>query len=307
VYPDRIEREYRSRAHQAPELYRWNSLRERESAIGEPLNFALVELARDEDPDIRRGAIRMILHLRESPATAPAFINALEDPDPAVRACALHGITQRSQALKQEALPQLMAAARDAQLELSARDAAYNAVREVDAQAAMRLRPGARIKIPLLVEQLTHGHRSERAKAARELGKFGETAAEAIPALVAAVEGPDHWVGARAADALGSIGPAAADAVPPLIEALASEYVELEASAARALGRIGPAAEDAVPSLLKMLEHDHSYVRVPAAVALWRIDQRTDVVVPVLREGLTDTRMDVRREAEAALASIESK
>ena len=62
--------------------------------------------------------------------------------------------------------------------------------------------------------------RDVRRSAADALGKIGPPAAEAVPALAAALHDPDEDVRRSAADALGKIGPAAAEAVPALAAAL---------------------------------------------------------------------------------------
>lgn len=69
-----------------------------------------------------------------------------------------------------------------------------------------------------------------------------------MPALTAALAA-DCRVRWAAADALGKIGPAAAEAVPALTAALTDADWDVRRAAADALGRIGPEAAEVVPAL----------------------------------------------------------
>ena len=72
-----------------------------------------------------------------------------------------------------------------------------------------------------------------------------------------------------AAYALGGIGPPAAEAVPALAAALHDPDADIRRSAAHALGKIGPAA---VPGLLATLNDPDEDVRQRTAKTLHRID-----------------------------------
>jgi len=99
--------------------------------------------------------------------------------------------------------------------------------------------------------------------AAEALGKIGEPAKEAVPALIKALgDEKAEKVRSNVAEALGKIGDA--QAVPALIEALSDEVWGVRYSAARALGEIG---EPAVPALIEAL----SKIGEPAAKALRKI------------------------------------
>src|SRR5262245_59984447 len=57
--------------------------------------------------------------------------------------------------------------------------------------------------------------------AVEALGKIGEAAAEvAVPSLVRALRDQDNWVSALAAEALGEMGESADEAIPALVRAL---------------------------------------------------------------------------------------
>jgi HEAT repeat protein len=67
---------------------------------------------------------------------------------------------------------------------------------------------------------------------------IGPAAAEAVPALVAALKDPNKPVRRDAAAALANIGPAAAGAVPDLIAALKDPDEIVRQRVADALGRV---------------------------------------------------------------------
>jgi tetratricopeptide (TPR) repeat protein len=72
------------------------------------------------------------------------------------------------------------------------------------------------VTVATLLETLKKGDTVERGRAARDLGKFGPTAAEAVPALIDALGEEERWLRIETARALGKIGPAAVAAIPTL-------------------------------------------------------------------------------------------
>jgi HEAT repeat protein len=118
--------------------------------------------------------------------------------------------------------------------------------------------------------------------AVQQLSRMGEKGRPAVPGLVGILKDPGQEVrtAAFAAWALGAIGPAAADAVPALIKAIDTEYKRPAKSwkpwyvhgfFAWALGRIGPEAKAAIPALVKVMEGRCARSRPPAAWALSRM------------------------------------
>ncbi len=72
------------------------------------------------------------------------------------------------------------------------------------------------VTVATLVETLKNGETGERRFAVRDLGRFGPTAAEAVPALIDALGEEQLWLRVETAKALGKIGPAATAAIPTL-------------------------------------------------------------------------------------------
>src|SRR5262249_23973509 len=81
-----------------------------------------------------------------------------------------------------------------------------------------------------------------RRGAAKLVGEFGRDAAEAVPALQAALAGPDSTVRVWAVVALWRLEGKADDVLPALRDALKDPAPEVRAEALEALGRLGTAA-----------------------------------------------------------------
>ena len=72
------------------------------------------------------------------------------------------------------------------------------------------------ITVPELADALQQGGAFERARTARTLARFGPQAADAVSALVRALDDPSRVVRSAAIAALGRIGPKAKAAIPAL-------------------------------------------------------------------------------------------
>ena len=139
---------------------------------------------------------------------------------------------------------------------------------------------------------------SVRSRAADELGMFGESAAEAIPCLIRALQDNYEPVRLNAAYALGAIGE---PAVPQLIETLSTEDDVMRRMAAYALAAVG---EPAVPALSEALQHTEDAVRVEATYALAQIGDTVVPAIPALMERAKDEAVEVRRYLAEAFGSI---
>jgi serine/threonine protein kinase/HEAT repeat protein len=158
--------------------------------------------------------------------------------------------------------------------------------------------------ISTLIEALGHEDVSVREWAAIAVRDVGPPAAEAVPALMAALE--DNMSGIRdwAAMALGSIGPAAKEALPALLVALRDTNTFLRAAAAGAIGAIGTAAESAIPDLINAIKDENRNVRCRAAEALGEMGSLARGALSVLLEALEDRDVSAADAASAALRKI---
>ncbi|MHC5056061.1 MAG: HEAT repeat domain-containing protein, partial [Planctomycetota bacterium] len=107
---------------------------------------------------------------------------------------------------------------------------------------------------------------SERNMAAREIGRMGEAALEAVPALLDAIEQMKYADSLGAA--LGRIGPAA---LPSIREALQGGSTTVREQCLHALEVMGPAARDAVPRIHACLGDPDRGIRYRATMALVKV------------------------------------
>jgi HEAT repeat protein len=139
---------------------------------------------------------------------------------------------------------------------------------------------------------------TERLNATRALGLLGPQAANAVPALIAALEDPGPGVSTAAAVALGQMGPAA---VQPLTAASAGADASVRGLILFALGQIGPEAAPAVPELARQLETADALLTPLVMSALARIGS---AAVPALVERLAHAAPRTREVAAQGLGSI---
>jgi hypothetical protein len=147
--------------------------------------------------------------------------------------------------------------------------------------AEAALRKVGQPAVAALVEALGAENAATRMKAARTLGYLGEVAAEATPALTAALHDDDPEVRLAAVKGLWNVTNTVGLVVPALIDLLGGEgLADAEAGDARrrflqtvmeALGRIGPPAAAAEAALLAMTKDDNRHVRETALVTLRQI------------------------------------
>jgi HEAT repeat protein len=130
----------------------------------------------------------------------------------------------------------------------------------------------------------------------------------AVAALIALLQGPDAERRRKAIWALRGIGADAAEAVPALVAALEDSTVLYGASipqcAMAALAAIGPAAQAALPALMRFLESDDPTTRFGAAKALIKITGKIRPYLPVLIEALSSSDIHLRLRAAEALEQI---
>ncbi len=144
-----------------------------------------------------------------------------------------------------------------------------------------------------------------RCAAAAGLSLDGPQAgAEAVEALIRAIDDPEPHVRRTAISALISVGPTR-EAVPALVRALRDRPANLRDYASLALEAAGPEAEDAVPALLDVLRGDkNGCTRMYAARALGAIGPAAAPAVPALKAALSDEYMSLPPAAAEALGNI---
>ncbi|MGB1287896.1 MAG: HEAT repeat domain-containing protein [Aggregatilineales bacterium] len=145
---------------------------------------------------------------------------------------------------------------------------------------------------------LLNGDADARAEAINVLGEAAY--APAVPALADLVQESDPGTRFLAAQALGRIGDEAESAVPALLKALRADDMYLRMAITGSLISIG---EPAVPGLIKALFDNNRAVRRAAAKALGKIGHPR--AISALRVANKDADAGVRKFANEALTRLE--
>jgi len=128
--------------------------------------------------------------------------------------------------------------------------------------------PDAAAAVPTITSLLNAEEMNVRYAATYALGKIGSPAAAAKDELVKNLSAEDEFLPAASAWALSQIDPqsaeTAAEAVPVLIQALEASEATTQIQAIEALGRFGPLAKKALPALEKLTEAPDEDLRTVA-------------------------------------------
>ena len=115
-----------------------------------------------------------------------------------------------------------------------------------------------------------------RATAADILGDIGQPAAEAVPALIQALDDPSEWVRRNSVNALGIIG----KGTEALITALKDDHPLVRCNAVNALARTCKGTDEGINAASRalstvMYDDEYAIIREYAIGALEEIDSRT--------------------------------
>jgi HEAT repeat protein len=140
------------------------------------------------------------------------------------------------------------------------------------------------------------------------LGRIGQSAKEAVPALVDVVKSSDVRERRQALLSLGAMGPAARAAVPAATQAVRDADPNVRYAACYALGKMGVTAMDARPVLQQQLDSKDQQLALSAAWALMRIDpdcaRTPPKALPMLQKALSDPDAMVRLEAASSIRCL---
>jgi HEAT repeat protein len=155
--------------------------------------------------------------------------------------------------------------------------------------------------LPDLIRALRSRAAAERLRAAKDLGRLGWLAREALPALVGALGDEDGKVREAAAHAVGQMGP---DAVPALAAMLHHSDKYVRRNAVWAMGKLGPLAKSSLADLCAALKDPDPRTASGAAQALGNMGADGADAVPQLAEAMRGTNIVLCRLAAKALSSI---
>jgi HEAT repeat protein len=292
----------------------------------------LLALAGDQDADVRLSVLKG-LHASKNQAAIPVLLDAMRDADPSVRARALACLSQSPKRPAAEelapALEQLVLAEKEpgvlksaASLARSLGEPARPFVDRALASEEKRLRLFAVEALgpdPRLAKALEDPDEDVRVAAAT--GLSGN--AEAVDALIKALDDESPRVVSAALRSLAKLGDAAAPAAGKLVERLAwgddrmagplmqigppavPSLIELPARQRDTLQRIlrssGPRA---APPLVELLGAKEAETRRKAAWALGLLGRDAEAAVPALTKALRDDGRFVAAQATWALGEI---
>lgn len=155
--------------------------------------------------------------------------------------------------------------------------------------------------LPDLIQALRCSAATDRQRAARNLGRLGWLARDALPALVAALGDDNQKVREAAAHAIGLMGP---DALPALAGMLAHPDKYVRRHAVWALGKLGPLARPARVELCSALRDADPRTASGAAQALGNMGTDGADAIPALAEAMRGTNIVLCRLAAKALSQI---
>lgn len=155
--------------------------------------------------------------------------------------------------------------------------------------------------LPDLIRTLRGKAPVDRVRAAKDLGRLGWLARDAMPALVAALKDDDAKVREAAAQAVGLMGP---DALPALTGMLAHHDKYVRRNAVWALGKLGAVARPALRDLCHALKDADPRTASGAAQALGNMGGVAGEAVAPLAEAMRGTNIVLCRLAAKALSQI---
>lgn len=222
--------------------------------------FALMELLKDHQPNVRRSAAADIGQLGRAGLPAlGAIIALMDDPSPYARAQAANTVGKIGLPEALEAKAKLLALMGDAD--------AYVRINAMEALGTFGQQAGPDAA-RLMARQLSSKEQHVAVVAARALGAIALSAQDAVPALDALLHSPQGYDRQEAALALKSYGPAAVSATASLMVALKDSDYMVQRNTVQALGAIGAGARQAVPALVDLLSSNSGDLKYYAIGAL---------------------------------------
>ncbi len=257
-----------------------------------PVRSQLEATLKDGKTARTREAAAMTLgaHHTESTKLVPALKAALGDRDFPVRfasAVALVNIGTRGSETAALGVPVLIEGLKREE----------EVTRLAAAQTLWLVGERARPAVPELKRALADHKPAVALEAALTLVEIARVdAADAVPALVAAVKSASEWPATRAARALCALGPVAKAAVPELVKRFEAKSPQLRIAAAEAAAVIDPKqGEKAASALTEVLKtHTGGTHRNDAVRALARIGPDAKAALPALLEEIEETRKNNR-------------
>ena len=167
-----------------------------------------------------------------------------------------------------------------------------------------------KVRLAHLTNALEDNEPVVRKHAVEALGDLGGLAKDALPVLLASVQGPSPTIDYRntVIETFGKIGSDAEPAVPYLRSLLHDETDEATClQGLRALGAIGAKAKESIPEILVLCEHQAIDLRRGALEALGSVSNKAEQKIPVFLKALDDASPEVRQPVMAGLGRLRSE
>ncbi len=250
----------------------------------------LIEALGDSVPDARSDAVDALVQIGKPAVTALVDALSIENTDARINAA--------------RALARIENSRMDLAVPILIHGEAIDALEEMGDPA-----------IPMLIDMLDDGSVDARVNAAEALARIGNPPAEmVIPVLIEALRDENQSIRLRAARALDSMGESAKDAVPALMQLLNDERPGkgngVRKHAIRTLGKMGPAAKEAIPLLIGILKGKNAIYYGDFEYAISSLAEIGEPAVPALIDALRydeiwpDSRHSIAWMAARALADI---
>jgi HEAT repeat protein len=261
--------------------------------IGKSPVPTLIAKLKDPDATKRTSAVEALGGLGPKAKEAVVALRAalMQEKEAAIRAKIVIALRDIGTEAARGALPELINALKDADLEVRKQAVATITGYGPDAEAA----------VPLLSEMLKDKDEGLRKDASDCLAKIGRSA---VPALIEALKDKDLAMRRQAAaDAFISLGVKGKAAVPALIDALKDTDVGVRRTVCLAIKEMGAEAKDcAVELSILLIQDSDKEVRENSLHALLNITADTAIVMSALKGALRDKDDQVRALASDAFA-----
>jgi len=155
--------------------------------------------------------------------------------------------------------------------------------------------------LPLLIKALRSRTATDRVRAAKDLGRLGSLARDALTPLSVLLRDDDAKVREAAAQAVGQMGAAA---LPALREMLAHSDKYVRRNAVWAMGKLGVEAKPALDALCRALKDADPRTASGAAQAIGNMGEIAVDGIPALTEAMRGTNIVLCRLAAKALSQI---
>ena len=267
----------------------------------------LLQALKDPDAAVRRSAAQGLRDMCAEGRSSAAPLSELlkNDPEKAVRSSAAYALGSIG---SPDGLAALAAALTDS--DNYVRSVAASSIGSLTGQLCRRdpksIAALAKAVVPQLLAALD-GDESTACAAAQSISAFRSSAAEAIPKLHSIITtSKSKSLAGRAVFALGWMGAAAKDEIPDIIKA--SERNSDLWGGALALYRIGVGSPVAEEFLLKLLANEDEVTRLWAVQAMGVIgSDRAEILDALKRVSEKDADEEVKRFASEAIVTIRAK